>query len=285
MVSVRALLVIVVGLGALFVTLTSSTAHGGPFSKPASAEARNHLALGNKLYGVRDFEKAVTEYKAGALVEQTPVFDYNLGQCYRQLGKYEEAIWHYEQFLTRGNPEGEVLDAVNGFLAQMRAELEKKARTQKPTEPAPSGSPGATSSPATSQGAPMASAPASEGVAAPQQLTARASTHEHWYNDSFGWGLTGAGTIGLAVGGGLFIDASGLRADANASGNQVDYNRLKDKAHTRALFGAIVGIGGAGLVVTGIIKLAVHSETPSRGTVTEWGIVPSGSGATVFGRF
>src|SRR5262249_22520143 len=82
-------------------------------------------------------DQAVEEYKAGALVEAAPIFDYNLGQCYRQLGKYQEAIWHYERFLATGNPQGEVFDAVNGFIAQMKSELDKQAMTQKPTEPAP----------------------------------------------------------------------------------------------------------------------------------------------------
>jgi hypothetical protein len=129
------IVVFVVWHGALF---AAPAARANPLAKPAAAEARNHLVLGNKLYGVRSFDEAAAEYKAGALVEPAPVFDYNLGQCFRQLGKYQEAIWHYERFLTRGNPQGELLDAVNGFIAQMKSELEKRAMTQKPTEPAPS---------------------------------------------------------------------------------------------------------------------------------------------------
>jgi hypothetical protein len=97
---------------------------------------------GNRLYGIRSFDQAIEEYKAGVLVEAAPVFDYNLGQCFRQLGKYQEAIWHdelwhYERFITRGDPQGEVLDVVNGFLAQMKSELDKKAMPQKPTGPGP----------------------------------------------------------------------------------------------------------------------------------------------------
>jgi tetratricopeptide (TPR) repeat protein len=80
-------------LGLLFI---ASAARADPFAKPATPEAREHLTRGNRLYGVRSFEEAIAEYKAGALVEPAPVFDYNLGQCFRQLRRYREALWYYE---------------------------------------------------------------------------------------------------------------------------------------------------------------------------------------------
>lgn len=96
----------------LWLLFIAGAARADPFAKPASPEAREHLIRGNRLYGVRSFEEAITEYKAGALVEPAPVFDYNLGQCFRQLGRYQEALWYYQQFLSSGNPEGEVLGAI-----------------------------------------------------------------------------------------------------------------------------------------------------------------------------
>ena len=85
------------------------------------------------------------------------------------------------------------------------------------------------------------------------------------------------------VGGGFLASASSLRTDANAAKVQEDYNRLRDKASTRELLGAVIGIGGAGLLVTGIIKLAIHSEGAAR--VAGWNVAASGDGFVVFGRF
>src|SRR5690348_7410836 len=75
-----------------------------PLGKPSKTEARDHLDRGNNLYNIGSFEDAIIEYKAGALIEPAPVFDYNLGQSYRQLGKYQEALWHYDRFLNKGQP-------------------------------------------------------------------------------------------------------------------------------------------------------------------------------------
>lgn len=270
----RALIIIVVVLGSLVGRPSLSAAQTSPLAKPTLPEAREHLALGNKLYNVRSFDEAITEYKAGALLEPAPVFDYNLGQCYRLTGKYQDAIWHYERFLARGKPQGKLLDSVNDFIAQMKSELDKKAMTQRPTEAAPS--PSSTASAPTVNALPQ--------VPSPQpHLEQAAQSTDAWYQDRVGWGLTGAGVVALAVSGGLLASASSLRSDANAAKVQEDYKQLSDKADTRGLLGTIIGIGGAGLLATGIIKLAIHTESPTR--VAGWNVAPSGAGILVFGRF
>src|SRR5262245_31421413 len=115
----------------------ATTARADPLGKPNNPAAREHLATGTRFYRVRASETAVEEYKAGAVKEDAPVFYYNLGQCYRQLGRYEDAIWHYERFLDRGKPTGNLEASVRKFIAQMKAELERAAMKQPPVEPAP----------------------------------------------------------------------------------------------------------------------------------------------------
>ena len=249
----RALTLVAV-LGTLCIAVP---AHADPLARPASPAARDHLIHGNRLYGIRSFEDAVAEYRAGALIEPAPVFDYNLGQCFRQLGKYPEAIWHYERFLSRGNPQRELLDAVHRFLAQMKAELDKTAMAQTPPEPAP-----------------------------PPRIRLHdlaIDRTQAWYEDEFGWGLAGVGFVAAAAGGGLLIDAASLDGEADVTTNQQIRDRLKDKAHTRNLLGAVIGLGGAGLLATGIVKLAVHPKERSR--TTSWNIAVSGTGVMVLGRF
>ncbi len=277
-ISVRTLILIVVGIASVGGPFVMPVAHAGPLSKPAMAEARNHLAHGNKLYNVRSFDEAITEYKAGALVEPAPVFDYNLGQCYRLTGKYQEAIWHYERFLARGKPQGELLDAVNDFIAQMKSELDKKAMTQKPTEAAP---PPPQVLPQEASGAAPGTPP--QRLSVPQLKQPMTRRSGPWYHDKLGWGLAGAGVVGLTVGAGFLVSGSSIRADANESPSQETYRRLSDKASSRSQIGAAVGVVGTSLLVAGIIKLVVHSENSS--PVTGWSIGASRDRVVVLGKF
>jgi len=247
----------------LGLALTSAAHADDPLAKPNDPIAKEHLQQGNKLYRIHEFEKAIAEYKAGALKEDAPVFLYNLGQCYRQLGKYQEAIWQYERFLSRAQPVGDLRASVEDFIRQMKAELDKKAMTQPPTEPAPDGP------------KPQPSAPT-------QAVTDR-SEPEPWYVDTLGWSLAGVGALGLGVGGYFLIDAASIDEQANTEPSQEVRQQLRDKAGTRRVIGAFVGIAGLGLLAGGVIKLYVH--TPSDEQAVSWGIGVNGSGIQVFGRF
>lgn len=197
------------------------------------------------------------------MIEAAPVFDYNLGQCFRQLGKAKEAVWHYERFLNRGRPEGQLLDAVNGFVAEMRATLEKEAAAQAeppPVAPSPT--------------------PAPAPVVAPPPPP---PPDEPWYADRIGWALTGSGVAGLAVGGALFLDARSLDDDANHNADQRQSRDQHDKADNRRLIGTFVSAGSLGLLAAGVVKLAIvphHATGP-----VAWQLSASPSGLVVFGQF
>ena len=260
------LLALVACLGVMLVAPRVADADD-PLAKPSNSEARDRLTAGNRLYRLREFEKAIEEYKAGALKEDVPVFLYNLGQCYRQLGRYDDAIWHYERFLDRGKPTGEIKDAVDGFIKQMKSELEKKAMTQPPMEPAPE----------SKEAAPIAPAPPTTVM-----VIDRA---EPWYADGLGWGLAGAGVVGAGISVGLFVSASGLDSDANAETRQEVRTSLRERASDRRLVGTIVGIAGGGALVTGIIKLVIRPKDRERTVTGSLNLGISHEGFQVMGQF
>jgi len=146
---------------------------------------------------------------------------------------------------------------------QAKADLDKEAMSRKPSEP-----------PRGLDSAPLA--PQSEQPR-PVQRT------EAWYQDGFAWGLAATGFAGLAVGGGFLLSATNLNNDANASPSDGERVRLHDKASSRDLLGGVIGIGGAGLLVAGIVKLAIYPESPSR--IARWNIAASGNSVMVFGQF
>lgn len=249
--------------GGLFSGVTiahAQTATGRP-TKPA---AITHFQQGNAHYKLRDFEQAVQEYKAAAFIEPAPIFDYNLGQCYRMLARYPDAIWHYKRYLQSGIATPEEATSITTWISEMTAEMEQRAKSTPPTEPA-------TMQPSPTQ------------LAQPAMIDVDAA---RWYQDALGWGLAGAGIAASGAGAALLVDAGSLRNDANAAPSQQQRDALRDTADSRALTGTILAIGGGALLVTGIIKLAIYDDTRSASTqAARWSVGISRSGAFAFGTF
>lgn len=235
-------------------------------AKPNKAAARDRLSAGNKLYRIREFEKAAEEYKAGALIEDAPVFYYNLGQCYRQLDRYEDAIWHYERFIERGKPTGQLRGAVDAFLIQLKVELQRKAAVPAPVEPTPE-------------------VKAPEPPPPPPKVTKVKIPGEPWYRDGLGWGIAGAGVVALGVGGWLLIDAKGIEDDANSQAAQSARESLRDRATTRRITGSIVGGVGVAVLVAGIVKLAMSPADHEETVTASFSVGVSSDTVFVTGRF
>lgn len=235
-------------LASLFVVLLipalTTTAHADALAKPTNVVAREHLATGNRYFRLREFEKAVEEYKAGAVREDAPVFYWNLGQCYRQLGHYADAIWHYERFLDRGRPEGEVEASVKKLIAQMKVELEKKAMKLPPIEPAPRSTPD-TSSPGQMLPASQPPAERRRGMSLQRKL-------------AIGVGAAGAAAIGLGVVLGLraqsFEDDAAAICPLTTCDRADEATRLIDRGKTNALY-ANVSFGVAAGAIVGVAVL------------------------------
>lgn len=265
--STRSLCLAATGL-ALVLAWSRTARADDVLAKPTRAESREHFSAGNRLYRMREFEKAIEHYKAGALAEDLPVFHYNLGQCYRMLGRYSDAIWHYERFLERAKPTGAIKEAVDGFLRQMKDELAKKAMTQPPVEPVPAVKPRSTESSVTG--------------------SFRATTIERgepWHADRLGWVLAGTGAIGAGAGVALLVNADGLDESSNSEQGHLSRIELRERAKDRRLIGAVVGIAGGAVLVTGIVKLALHRNDRDHAITAALDLGASRAGVTVMGRF
>jgi tetratricopeptide (TPR) repeat protein len=266
-----------VALASFLIASRAVMALGDSLSRPTSQDARDHLDRGNRLYNIGSFEEAIAEYKAGALVEPAPVFDYNLGQSNRQLGKYREALWHYDRFLHKGQPTGELRDAVIAFMAEMRTHLENKAQNMPPTGPAPTSDPGAsTMAPvsATGRSSPgdAAASPMGREASTGKPPAGPSTTERDDSRDWLGWSLTGSGLIALGVSGVLFYRASQLNGQGDAETDMQARQSFYDQASSRNVAGVIVGLGGVALTTAGLIKLAIHPHAPSPSSAIHIGI-------------
>jgi len=260
---------------AMLAVLASVAWAGEPaLAGPKDPAAQERFSRGNRLYRIRKFEEAIAEYQAGAVLELAPVFDYNLGQCYRQLGKYADAIWHYERFLKNVSPGSELHALVTGFLQQMRGELERRAMTQPPTD--------AASEPEVPSRARRHSAPA-PGTEPSSAIDGRGDAR--WYSDSIGWGLAGSGVIGGGVAAYLLVSASELHESGDRTLDEERRRELRDTSHTRTIAGVAIGIGSVGLIAIGVIKLAHHGGRATPPSAAAWRIGAGYRGAVVICRF
>ncbi|HEY4238436.1 MAG TPA: tetratricopeptide repeat protein [Kofleriaceae bacterium] len=75
-------------------------------ARPALADdaatriAKRHFERGQKLYNLTRFEEALDEYEKAYDAKPLPAFLYNIAQCYRNLGKIDEAIFSYKKYLS-----------------------------------------------------------------------------------------------------------------------------------------------------------------------------------------
>lgn len=256
----------------LAATLASPSAFAdAPLARPRAVAARDHLDQGNRFYNVGSFADAVVEYKAGALIEPAPVFDYNLGQANRQLGNYRDALWHYDRFLHKAAPTGALRDAVLAFMAQMRAQLDK-------AQDVPLTKPGETPSPS-----PTASATEAPGARARLAENAKPTNTMTNGRDWVGWGLAGSGLVALGVSAALLYRGIQLNDRGDSEREMRARQELYNQASNRTLAGAITGVAGAALLAAGVIELAVGRDAPRAASSMQISI--HGHGMFVAGRF
>jgi hypothetical protein len=255
-------------------------------ARPSKQAAREHLDHGNVLYKEAKWEEAIGEYEAGAKIEPAPVFDYNLGQCHRKRGEYQAALHYYDRFVTNGQPEGEVLAAVQAFMAEMRAQLANRAQTMPPTDAEPSKSRDVEPSKSREQ-VPRINTRRSVAEPAPEPPRAEAGSARVDSPESsnwLGWTTIGVGVAAVGVSGYLFLRASSMNDASDSEPDTRARNALRDGARTRTLVGAATGIAGVALATTGIVLL-VTRHAHQRRDAGSLSLSVAGHGIVVFGQF
>jgi len=124
-------------LAALAVLL--AIARGAAADDKATKSARKHFDKGEKLYALGRFDEALVEYEAAFEAKPLPGFLFNIGQCHRNLGDYDAAIFSFRKYLELA-PEAENRDAVLELIDDLEAQKERdaeEARRRKLEEPTP----------------------------------------------------------------------------------------------------------------------------------------------------
>lgn len=129
-------------LGALLLAALVGTAvvTTAPPGRPAAADdddsdeaarrtARRHFKKGEKLFALGRFEEALVEYEAAFEAYPLPEFLFNIGQCHRNLKRWDEAIFSFKKYL-RLKPNAENREAVEKLIAELEEERERERERQ-----------------------------------------------------------------------------------------------------------------------------------------------------------
>ena len=86
--------------------------------------ARRHFERGEKLYALTRFSEALDEYQKAFDAKPIPDFLFNIGQCYRNLGDYDAAIFSYRKYLTLA-PEAPNRAQVEQLIGELSAQKDQ----------------------------------------------------------------------------------------------------------------------------------------------------------------
>jgi tetratricopeptide (TPR) repeat protein len=107
---------------------------------PATRAAKRHFDRGQKLFTLGKFDEALDEYQKAYDASPIPDFLYNIGQCHRNLGNYEQAIFSFKRFLQL-DPDAPNRDKVEIIIDELEDKLERdgarKRHVEQPPPPPP----------------------------------------------------------------------------------------------------------------------------------------------------
>jgi tetratricopeptide (TPR) repeat protein len=101
-------------------------------SEPAKERARLIFDEGVKQYNLRNFERALQQFKAAYEALPDPALLFNIGQCHRALGHRPEALFSYRAYLHQ------LPEAPNrATVERLVASIEEEQRPQLAAVPPP----------------------------------------------------------------------------------------------------------------------------------------------------
>lgn len=120
-----ALCLLVSGLGVAHADdrKTRGTAEGS--AQVDRAKAKKHFDRGEKLFALGKFETALEQYQLAYDAAPIPDFLFNMGQCHRNLGDYEAAIFSFRKYLKLV-PDADDREQVEAYIDELEAEQDKR---------------------------------------------------------------------------------------------------------------------------------------------------------------
>ncbi|MHB8877758.1 MAG: tetratricopeptide repeat protein, partial [Myxococcaceae bacterium] len=94
------------------------------------ASARHQFAEATKAYDLGQFEQALKGYSEAYQVKALPGFLFNIGQCHRQLGDHERALFFLKRYLSVSVRPPKNAGQVRALIEDEEKKLAEKARQE-----------------------------------------------------------------------------------------------------------------------------------------------------------
>lgn len=170
-------------------------------------QAREHARQGRLHYQLGRFDQALEEYAAAYELDPVPALLFNIGQCHRQLGNHERAIFFYEGFL-RDSPDAPNRATVESLLEESRAELARQRAADDAAPPAATDGGPVTPTPEPEQPDASQVGPEPAGDAGPVASTAAVGSRPVYRRWWF-WTIIGVALAATATGVAVGVTTSG----------------------------------------------------------------------------
>ncbi len=183
------------------VLLAFSLALGPSVARADTAVETRAKALykeGMKAYDVGDFEGGLRLYSEAYKLTQLPGFLFNIAQCHRQLGNYEQAAFFYGRFIDNSKLKAPNVELASQLLAEMKSKQTEKlaAEHQKADDAART----AEESRKAAADAPKLIPPVADLVALPPPPPPPMAEAQPIYKSGLFWTVIGVAVAGLAAG-------------------------------------------------------------------------------------
>lgn len=94
----------------------------GSKKDPSGKQAKKYFRQGQRMFAMGRFRQALTSYEKAYALSEYPDILFNIAQCYRNLGDYESAIFHFRAYLDK-KPDAGNRDAVLALISKLESEM------------------------------------------------------------------------------------------------------------------------------------------------------------------
>lgn len=114
---------LVAALCVAFAVTPTGTFVGVAYAEDAAERAaKRHYDRGRKLFELQKFDEALDQFQKAYDAKPIPDFLFNIGQCQRNLGDYEAAIFSFKKFLKL-DPEASNRDKVESLIEELEEKI------------------------------------------------------------------------------------------------------------------------------------------------------------------